>query len=117
MIHAMSQMLPRIEKLYIACARDRLTRSSPAGQAEAIASHYMSLFNTARDLHELVKMRRYGGRSELDSVIEYLVNDIKRAHRGDFGIELEWPAERFEPGGFVPGIQPITLNSSDSVKD
>lgn len=88
----MSATLSRIERYELMSAQLRLAESSPLHQAEAIARHYLSVVGLARDLMDVVKLRRYGGDNEqADAIIAMLVAQLKRAHRSDLGIELEWP--------------------------
>ncbi len=62
----------------------------PELQSEAIALHYLSLQDTARDLLELIKYEKYGRISVPAGMIEELTNRIKIAHAGSFGLELNW---------------------------
>ncbi|MDO8539491.1 MAG: hypothetical protein Q7S40_03555 [Opitutaceae bacterium] len=61
---------------------------------ETIAGHYVSLFNTAKDMLEIVEARRHtppDKRQELDAMLVYLERTITDAHWHAFGIPLEWP--------------------------
>ena len=70
--------------------RYRLARY-PNTQAEAIAYHYSSLATTGATLKSLVESKQYGNpASDINKMIDMLVEDIKEAHFKAFGIELEW---------------------------
>lgn len=74
----------------------RMAHRSTLAQAEAIALHYVANFAYARDLLELVRAQQLGaGHVTFDEVIARLVDELKRNHRHDLGIPLEWKAERF----------------------
>jgi hypothetical protein len=73
--------------------RYRLARY-PETQAEAIAYHYASMATTGATLKSLVESKQYGNpASDIDEVINMLVEDVKEAHFKAFGIELEWKHE------------------------
>jgi hypothetical protein len=68
-----------------------LVESPSAVQAEAIARHYLAQMQTARDLLEMVEMRRGAAdRAQVDRCIVWAVESIQINHRCDFGIELAW---------------------------
>lgn len=69
---------------------DRL-RSSPEAQAEAIGRHYAAHALLAQEILKLIELRKYSDDSTIaDAAIAYCVAQIKRNHRHDFGIDLEW---------------------------
>lgn len=75
-------------------AYDRLARC-PELQAEAIARHYTTLAPMAAQLLYLIEAqasseacRMHG---DVAGAIAHCVNEIKRNHRFDFGLELAWP--------------------------
>ncbi len=75
----------------MALAYERLKRL-PEMQAEIIAKHYAAHATLALTLLKLIQARRYSDNpSVFNSEIAYCMNQIKRNHQYDFGIELEWP--------------------------
>lgn len=81
----------RYEQHLSALAYDRLSKF-PEQQAETIARHYTAHATLALNLLELIRARRYSDNpKDLDAGIAYHLEQIKRNHRHDFGIELEWP--------------------------
>jgi hypothetical protein len=81
----------RYEMAAMALAYERMMKC-PECQPEAIAKHYAAHATLALNLIELCKDRRYSDNpQELDAAIAHCVEQIKRNHRHDFGIELEWP--------------------------
>jgi hypothetical protein len=63
----------------------------PGEQAEAIAKHYAAHAKIAMELRRLCDMRSYNsGSTELEPIINYLVDQIKQNHSCDLGIALEW---------------------------
>lgn len=81
----------RYERAVTALAYERLRRSSEQ-QAEAIARHYTAHATLALTLLDLLESRKHShDTTALDATIEICVAQIKRNHRHDFGIELEWP--------------------------
>ena len=63
----------------------------PHMQAEAIAGHYLKLAHLAMETKNLVDFRRYrGGGESIDQLIDHHVATIRKCHREDFGIDLEW---------------------------
>jgi hypothetical protein len=86
-----SAMSVRYEMQAMALAHERLRRF-PEQQAEAIGKHYAAHATLALNLLELVRARRGSDDpTNLDAAIAHCVDQIKRNHRHDFGIELEWP--------------------------
>jgi hypothetical protein len=64
---------------------------SPEDQVEAIVNHYVIQSVIAFNLLKLVKHRRNSKSTKtIDRAIAYCVNEIKRNHKHDFGIKLEW---------------------------
>ena len=81
----------RCEMESMARAYERLHRF-PEQQAEAIGKHYAAHATLALNLLELLRARRYSDDpTNFDAAIAHCVDQIKRNHRYDFGIELEWP--------------------------
>lgn len=60
----------------------------PYQQAERIAKHYVAHATIALQILELLKHK--GESKDIELCAERLVNEIKRNHRHDFGIDLEW---------------------------
>lgn len=65
----------------------------PSAQAEALARHYLSMAQIAKDLKWLVDQERYAPEVMVaggEECILMLTNQIKEAHLKDLGIELKW---------------------------
>ena len=65
----------------------------PEEQAEAIGRHYAAHAKIAMELLKLIELRRYATdttNANADAAIAYLVEQIKRNHRHDLGMALEW---------------------------
>lgn len=66
----------------------------PEARAEAIATHYLSMANAARDLNEIAKYGRVWPKKENHIELEAMIlAEFERAHRIDLGIALAWPLE------------------------
>jgi hypothetical protein len=75
----------------MALAYERMLKC-PEAQAEVIAKHYVAHATLALNLLELTRSRRCSDNpQQLDAAIAWHVEEIRRNHRRDFGIELEWP--------------------------
>ncbi len=82
--------LRRHEKLEMERVNARL-RDNPKTQAQSIARHYCENANYSMRIMELIKLRGMtDDEKSLDECISFYVNQIKRNHREDLGIELEW---------------------------
>ncbi len=80
----------RREVMAMEVAQHRL-RMFPSEQAEAIARHYVSLAHLSLSLLKLVEMRELvTDTKDADAAIDHCVEAIKKSHRDDFGIELDW---------------------------
>lgn len=65
----------------------------PENQAEEIARHYLAHAMIAKQILELIDMRREfapGTFAAADYVINCLITQIKDDHRFDLGLALEW---------------------------
>ena len=63
----------------------------PEAQAEAIGRHYAAHTKIAMEILKLIELRQYAtDTTNVDAAIAYFVEQIKRNHRHDFGIDLEW---------------------------
>lgn len=69
----------------------QLAHTHPVDQAHRIATHYLSVANLARDLHDLTRAYQAGARdSATEKLIAELKRQIQRHHLEDFGLALYW---------------------------
>ena len=86
----MSSTAIRYEASAIALAYQSLCQCQDR-QAETIARHYIAHATLALNLLHLIEARRHSSDPvNLDAAIDHCVQQIKRNHMYDFGIELEW---------------------------
>lgn len=62
----------------------------PEREAEIIARHYVAHATLALEILQLLEMRRYSADSGETAIVKRCVEFIKRNHKYDFGIPLEW---------------------------
>lgn len=89
----------RYQQALVSLAQRRL-RGRPLQQAEAIAKHYAAHATLAINLLHLIEAQREAAQQDsgtpaaidaaANAYIAYHVEEIKRNHLHDFGIELEW---------------------------
>jgi len=84
----------RFSQLEIERRYNELMQWGVEAQAEALANHYLSMAQQAKDLYEVVQYRRLCNdpKHRYDSIelLCRLVKDLKRNHAHDLGIELKW---------------------------
>jgi hypothetical protein len=82
--------MTRFEKSQMERSRHTLA-GNPLLQADALARHYTSCVTTAIQLRELVEMSKLsGGNDQTSNAIQILIEKLKKSHREDLGLELEW---------------------------
>jgi hypothetical protein len=82
--------MTRFEKAQMERSRHTLSGNQLL-QADALARHYTSCTTIALHLRELVEMSKLsGGNDQTSDTIQILIEKLKKAHREDLGLELEW---------------------------
>ncbi len=74
----------------------KILLNDPLAQAERISNHYIAHAQMSLQLKRLLEELSHTSAPSKDLyfAIDFCVNEIKRGHLHDFGLELEWKPEQ-----------------------